>query len=124
MILPLAILLYENLIPGTHLVSRLQDLGYRVQTVHDPRLLVEQSAREKPLVAVLDLFSTKLDVCREIKSLKNNSATAHVPIVAFADETNSELQKAAYAAGADLVANNTAVVLHLSQFLEQVLQVD
>src|SRR4030095_1468212 len=116
MILPLAILLYENLIPGTHLVSRLQDLGYRVQTVHDPRLLVEQSAREKPLVAVLDLFSTKLDVCREIKSLKNNSATAHVPVVAFADETNSELQKAAYAAGADLVATNTAGGLHFYSF--------
>ena len=124
MTLPLAILLYENLIPGTQLVSRLQDLGYRVQTVYDPRLLVEQSAREKPLVAVLDLFSTKLDVCREIKMLKNNSGTAHIPVVAFAGQNNSELQKAAYAAGADLVANNTTVVLHLAQFLEQVLQVN
>jgi CheY-like chemotaxis protein len=124
MTLPLAILLYENLFPGTQLVSLLQDLGYRVQTVHDPRLLVEQSAREKPLVAVLDLFSTKLDVCREIKSLKNNSATAHIPVMAFADQTESELQKAAYAAGADLVANNATMVLHLAQFLEQVLQVD
>jgi len=124
MILPLAILLYENLIPGTQLVSRLQDLGYRVQTVHDPRLLVEQSTREKPLVVVLDLFSTKLDVCHEIKSLKNNSATAHIPVMAFADQTKLELQEAAHAAGADLVANNTTMVLHLAQFLEQVLQVD
>jgi CheY-like chemotaxis protein len=124
MTLPLAILLYENLLPGTQLGSLLQDLGYRVQTVHDPRLLVEQSTREKPLVAVLDLFSTKLDVCREIKSLKNNSATAHIPVLAFADRAHSDLQKAAYAAGADLVANHTAVVLHLSQFLDQVLQVD
>ena len=47
--LPLAILLYENLIPGSQLINRLQDLGYRVETINDARLLVELAEREKAL---------------------------------------------------------------------------
>ena len=36
---PLALVLYEKLLPGTQLVNRLQDLNYRVQTVNDAALL-------------------------------------------------------------------------------------
>ena len=32
---PLAILYYSNLMPGGQLANRLQDLGYRVQTMAD-----------------------------------------------------------------------------------------
>src|SRR5438445_9362650 len=32
---PLALVFYENLLPGSQLVNRLQDLGYRVQTIGD-----------------------------------------------------------------------------------------
>ena len=33
---PLALVLYEKLLPGSQLVNRLQDLNYRVQTIADP----------------------------------------------------------------------------------------
>ena len=32
---PLALVVYEKLLPGTQLVNRLQDLHYRVQAVTD-----------------------------------------------------------------------------------------
>ncbi len=38
---PLALVLYERLLPGSQVVNRLQDLRYRVQTVAEARLLVE-----------------------------------------------------------------------------------
>src|SRR5262245_49139849 len=36
---PLALVVYEKLLPGSQLVNRLQDLKYRVQTVADPTQL-------------------------------------------------------------------------------------
>jgi CheY-like chemotaxis protein len=122
--LPLAILLYENLMPGSQLISRLQDLGYRVQSINDARLLVEVAQREKALVVIADLFSTKAEVCKEIKALKTNPATSHIPIVAFADANQRDLQKAATASGANLVASNLTILAHLPQFLDQALQID
>ena len=121
---PLAILLYENLIPGTQVASRLQDLGYRVHTINDPQSLVEHCEREKPIVAVVDMSLNQWEVCAGIKSLKNNGATAHIPVVAFLDRNDGAFQEQAYTAGADLVANKASILLHLPQFLEHVLQVD
>ena len=122
--LPLAILLYENLIPGSQLINRLQDLGYRVQTINDARLLVELAEREKALVVVADLFSTKTEVGKEIKALKANPATSHIPVVAFADAKQRDLQKAGSANGANLVASSSTILAHLPQFLDQALQID
>ncbi|MEO8428433.1 MAG: hypothetical protein ABI651_15095 [Verrucomicrobiota bacterium] len=122
--LPLALLVYENLIPGSQLINRLQDLGYRVETINDARLLVELAEREKALVVVADLFSIKTDVCKEIKSLKNNPATSHIPVIAFVNAKQEALQKGAYTAGANLVASNSTILAHLPQFLDQALQID
>ena len=87
-------------------------------------MLVELAEREKALVVVADLFSIKTDVCKEIKALKNNSATSHIPVIAFANANQQELQKAAYTAGANLVASNSTILAHLPQFLDQALQID
>src|SRR3989442_450923 len=47
---PLALVLYERLLPGTQLVNRLQDLNYRVQTLSDPALLVDCAKQAKPMI--------------------------------------------------------------------------
>ena len=53
---PLALLYYSNLMPGGQLVNRLQDLGYRVQTLADMAALAETCQREKPLVVVAEIL--------------------------------------------------------------------
>ena len=47
---PLALVLYEKLLPGSQLVNRLQDLNYRVQTVTEPSTLVECAEQSKPML--------------------------------------------------------------------------
>jgi CheY-like chemotaxis protein len=121
---PLALVFYEKLLPGTQLVNRLQDLKYRVQTVSDADSLVECAQESKPMVVLADLISTKNNVCNAIARLKENSQTRHLPVIAFAPENEGELQKSAQFAGATLVASETAILLHLPQFLDQVLQVE
>src|SRR5438128_9208808 len=97
---PLALFVYERLLPGGALVNRLQDLGYRVQSLADPATLVEQAEREKPLLILADLEPRPEDVCAAIVSLKSNSATAHIPVIALAGSSQGALQEAGRAAGA------------------------
>jgi CheY-like chemotaxis protein len=121
---PLALVLYEKLLPGSQLVNKLQDLRYRVQTLADAARLVEWAAQAKPMLVLADLESSHNNVCAVIKQLRQNSATKHLPIIAFHGENAAELHAAAQAAGATLIASDTAILTHLAQFLEQALQVE
>jgi len=121
---PLALVLYEKLLPGTQLVNRLQDLNYRVQTVADAATLVECAEQGRPMLVLADLESTRKDVCPAIARLKQNPATQHLPVVAFSSEAAVDLQEAARASGATLVVSDTAILNHLPQFLDQALQVE
>ena len=121
---PLALVLYEKLLPGSQLVNRLQDLKYRVQTIADPAMLVECAEQEKPMLVLVDLGSSRDNVCAAIGRLKQNPATKHLPIIAFGAEKAAEAQEQARAAGVSLIVGETAILTHLPQFLEQALQVE
>jgi CheY-like chemotaxis protein len=121
---PLALVLYERLLPGSQVVNRLQDLRYRVQTVAEARLLVECAEQAGPLLVLVDLEPAGKDVCAQIARLKQNPRTRHLPVIAFSSENAADLQAAAQAAGATLVATDTAILNHLPQLLEQALQLE
>ncbi len=121
---PLALVLYEKLLPGSQLVNRLQDLNYRVQTLADPALLVQCAEQAKPMLVLADLEPARNDVCGAISRLKQNAATQHLPVIAVCGENAAELQSAARGAGASLVVSEGAIVGHLEQFLEQALHVE
>ncbi len=121
---PLALVLYEKLLPGSQLVNRLQDMNYRVQAIADADRLVECAEQDKPMLVLADLESTRDDVCPAVARLKQNAATKHLPVIAFSGENAAELQAAARAAGATLVVSEAAILNHLPQFLDQALQVE
>ena len=121
---PLALFIHERLLPAGQLVNRLQDLGYRVQSLSQASTLVDQAEREKPLLVMADLEPRQEEVCAAIATLKANRATAHIPVIAFAAVSHPAAQEAGRAAGATLVVNDTTILLHLDQFLDQALQVD
>jgi CheY-like chemotaxis protein len=121
---PLALVLYEKLLPGSQLVNRLQDLNYRVQVIADAGRLLECAEQAKPMLVLADLASSRNDVCAALGRLKQNPATKHLPVVAFSEQEAGELQAAAQAAGATLVVGEAAILNHLPQLLEQALQVE
>jgi CheY-like chemotaxis protein len=121
---PLALVLYEKLLPGSQLVNRLQDINYRVQAIADADRLVECAEQAKPMLVLADLESTKSNVCAAIARLRQSAATKHLPVIAFSGERAAELQAAARAAGATLVVTDAAILTHLPQFLDQALQVE
>jgi len=120
---PLAIVFYERLMPGGQLVNRLQDLHYRVLAVNNVATLAATVQSERPLLLFIDLAS-RGDVCDTIKKIKTDSATTHLPVIAFAPDDQPDLLAAAQKAGAGLAVSETAVVSHLPQLLEQALHID
>lgn len=120
---PLALILYEKLLPGSQLVNRLQDLNYRVQTLTEADRLVPCAEQLKPLLVLADLKSTRHDVNSFVARLRRNPATGHLPVIVFGGEHPAELQ-AARAAGATLVVSETSILSHLPECLQQALQVD
>jgi CheY-like chemotaxis protein len=121
---PLALVLYERLLPGSRLVNLLQDLKYRVQTIADPGLLLQCAEQIKPMLVLADLESPRNNVCEAIGRLKKSPATQHIPVIAFGGDNSTEIQEAAKAAGVTLVVGESALLSHLPQLLEQALQVE
>jgi CheY-like chemotaxis protein len=121
---PLALILYEKLLPGSQLVNRLQDLKYRVQVVTEAQKLVSTAEEAKPMLVFVDMDSATNSVHDAVARLKQNSATQHLPVIAFMNDPADERKAAAQSAGATLVVSDAAILSHLPQFLEQALQIE
>lgn len=121
---PLALLFYEALLPGTQLVNRLQDLGYRVLTHTRAQTLVESARQARPFVMIVDLTTGNPGLCQRIQELREGAETSHIPVLAFTKDGQEELRAAAHQAGATLVTGDTAILAHLPHLLEQVLDVE
>lgn len=124
MVKPLALVMYENLLPGSQIVNRLRDLGYRVETVHQAERLLTAAMDRKPLLIVMDLAGSQSDRSGLISQLRQSAATQHIPVLAFGDQTNISQQASARVAGATLVASDRAILAQLPQLLEQLLLVE
>ncbi len=119
---PLALVVYQSLMPGSQLVNRLQDLGYRVQSLNDPKALVETAERERPIVALVDLDCNCTDLLPAITAVRKNGSTSHIPIVAFTKSVSDPLNDTAQNAGATLVASEAAILSQLPRLLDRAME--
>jgi len=120
---PLALVLYERLMPGSSLVNRLQDRKFRVQTISDADLLVPSAEQTKPMLVLADLESNPAKVCDAIGRLRQNAGTAHIPVIGFGTEPSEGVADQARKAGANLIANEAAILGHLEQLIDQALDI-
>jgi len=121
---PLALLLYERLLPGSALGNKLRDQGYRIQHTTDLPAACATAEQEKPLVVLVDLEWRGADACAAIQALRGHPATTHLPILAFSSSRHLKLQEAALAAGATLIASDEAILAQLEQMLDQAMLVE
>ena len=120
---PLAIVFYEKLMPGSQLVNRLQDMNYRILAITDATTLLATTQREMPMLVLADLAS-RVDINRVIAELKADTVTAHIPVIAFAEEKATAQLAAAQAAGAALAVSEAALNSYLPQLLNQALHIE
>jgi CheY-like chemotaxis protein len=120
---PLAIVFYERLMPGSQLVNRLQDLNYRVLAVNNAAGLAATVRRETPLLLLADL-SARSDIHTAIEKIKEDPATRHLPVIAFAPDNEAVLLETARQAGANFTIADSGLGSHLSQLVDQALHVE
>ena len=120
---PLALLYYSNLLPGSQLAGRLQDLGYRVQSISTAALLSTACGDEMPLVVIAELAPAAA-VCAAIAQLKADPATQHIPVLGFSRAHDVAVQSQARAAGVNLFAADAGIAEQLPQLLDRILQVE
>ncbi len=120
---PLALVYYSNLMPGSQLAGRLQDLGYRVQSVGSAALLPDACESGMPLVVIAEL-APAFDACGAIARLKANPATQHIPVLGFSRAHDAAAQARAREAGVTLMAADAGIAEQLPQLLERILQVE
>ena len=121
---PLALLAYEDILPGSQLVNRLRELGYRVLSIGPSDLLLSSARQEKPMIILVDLVSKTQDIPNIISSLRAEPETAHIPVIAFGPIRDRARQAAAQQAGATLVAASKAILGQLPDLLEQALALE
>lgn len=121
---PLAIVFHESLLPGSQIANRLADTGWRVQTVNIAANVVSLVRREKPMLLVAELALRHGDFCGVIEELRRDPSVSHVPIIGYASLRNPKLHNDAIAAGARLVAADSAILDQLPQLLEHALAVE
>ncbi|MBX3732098.1 MAG: hypothetical protein KF791_05845 [Verrucomicrobiae bacterium] len=121
---PLAVVFHETLLPGSQIANRLTDLGWRVQTVTVAASVVEVLRREKPMLLIAELALRHGDFCGVIAEMRRDADLAHIPVIGYTPMTNRRLQDDAVAAGARIVAANSAILEQLPQLLEHALAVE
>jgi hypothetical protein len=121
---PLALLLYERILPGSQLVNRLQDMGYRVISVNGAGALVETCVKEKPIVLFADVRDGDDRVCAALRQLLAGAETGHIPVICTVPVQAPKVEEELRQMGVKLVVQENVILAHLGQFLEQALHLD
>jgi len=100
---------------GSRIRGAAEQAGVAVGFARNADLLEELAATAD--LVLLDLDTRWLDAPALIRKLREGSATADVPVVAFAAHVNRDAIQAARAAGADRVLARSAFVRLLPELL-------
>lgn len=120
---PLALLLCARGLIATQLAQRLEGLRYRMLVISNPAELTSTSESQRPMVVFADVDGLPQPVIAAVEQLRGNVSTAHIPVVAFARETDDASQATLVAKGATIVVNESAILSHLPQLLDRALDI-
>ncbi len=124
MLKPLAFVCSENMVLGSQLVNRLQDLGYRVEVISDADQILVQARSARPFVIISDLVSRGTNAVPVIKELRQDEATAHIPVIGMTTNPRQQFHADAVAAGVSVVAMESGILAQLPQLLDIALAVE
>jgi CheY-like chemotaxis protein len=125
---PLAVLLVaDDLLFPSRVREALKPLGVGLRVAsHDPasvRAALNDGTAPAPSAILVNLNVRRggPDPLGVIHDLKSDPKTASIPLMAFAGHVERDKHEAARQAGADLVAANSSVSMHLPRLLERLL---
>jgi hypothetical protein len=111
------VLIVDDLMFLPRLENGLRSLGYQsIAAANETELT--QALFKSPVLALVDLFSQRLDWVKLVKLIKKSKA-GPVPILGFGPHTDLALRDKALAAGCDAVVGRGAVATNLAHLVEK-----
>jgi CheY-like chemotaxis protein len=86
--------------------------------------LTATAEREKPMLIIADFEPRTEVVARAVAELKRSETTSHIPVIGLVSARNAAAQESARNASVTLVVQDTVILQHLPQFLDQALALD
>jgi len=117
----LLLLIADDLLFPSRIREAVKPLGWELRVAATEAAARTVFASTQPRAVLVNLNARRLDPCALIRALKTDPATASIPLLAFAGHVESAKHEAARQAGADLVAANSSVSLHLGKLLDRLL---
>ncbi|MBC8102942.1 MAG: response regulator [Cytophagales bacterium] len=116
------LLVADDLMFPSRIREGARPLGYRVIVAGtEAAALQTASSSPAPAAILVNLSARRCDPPAVIRALKTNETTRGIPLLAFAGHVEKEKHDEARAAGADQVAANSSVSLHLDLLLNRLL---
>jgi CheY-like chemotaxis protein len=117
------LLVSDDLMFPSRVREGLRPLGYALRVVATEAAALEAAGQpDAALDAILvNLTARRYDAPQLIRALKASDTTRAIPLLAFAGHVEKDKHEAARAAGADMVAANSSVSMHLAALLSRLL---
>ena len=114
------LLVTDDLMFPSRLREALRVLPYDLR-VAATEAAAQAAAAAGPSAILVNLSARRIDALALISAFKADEATRAIPLLAFAGHVETAKHDAARSAGADMVAANSSVSLHLDRLLPRLL---
>ena len=118
---PDLLLVADDLMFPSRIREGAKPLGYTVRIAPTEKAAIEGARTSPPAAILINLTARRYDPLSVITGLKASEQTRSIPLLAFAGHVEREKHQAAREAGADMVAANSSVSLHLAAVLNRLL---
>jgi PleD family two-component response regulator len=90
-----------------------------IEFVKSEKDTLDKAAAERPVLIILDLNFTELDMLKLIRALKSGEATKKIGLIGYLSHIQGELKQQAQEAGCDTVLARSAFSQNLPQILKR-----
>jgi CheY-like chemotaxis protein len=118
---PDLLLVADDLMVPSRVKEGAKPLGYAVRVAPTETAALHSAVDSPPVAILVNLTARRYDPLSVIAALKRDDRTRSIPLLAFAGHVEREKHEAAREAGADMVAANSSVSLHLGALLNRLL---
>lgn len=100
----------------------LEKEGYEVVTANTGREALEKVASEKPDLVVMDVMMPEMDGLEALAALKNDEATANIPVIMLTAKAQDADVFRGWQSGADLYLTKPFNPMELVTFVKRIFQ--
>jgi CheY-like chemotaxis protein len=118
---PDLLLVADDLMFPSRVHEGAKPLGYTVRVAPTETAALQSAVNFPPVAILVNLTARRYDPLSVIAALKRDERSRSIPLLAFAGHVEREKHQAAREAGADMVAANSSVSMHLGALLNRLL---